>query len=141
MSQVTAPIIAITLVLLSVFVPTAFIPGITGQLYQQFAVAVSVSMLISAMNALSLSPALCAILLRQRGHRRGLIAYFERGFVEAQQAAYDETALEDKEICERLDRGRRALWEQGLDDAGPYQSPMEDAEVHFHEWLHRKLGI
>src|SRR5271163_2400227 len=78
MSQVTAPIIAITLVLLSVFVPTAFIPGITGQLYQQFAVAVSVSMLISAMNALSLSPALCAVLLRHRGPRRGLIAFFQR---------------------------------------------------------------
>ena len=60
--------------------------------------------------------------------------------VEAQQAAYVETAIEDNEICERLDRGRRALYEQGLDDAGPYQSPMEDAEVHFHEWLHRKLG-
>src|SRR5205823_5553123 len=73
------PIIAITLVLLSVFVPTAFIPGITGQLYQQFAVAVSVSMLISAVNALSLSPALCALLLRHRGPRRGLIAYFQRG--------------------------------------------------------------
>jgi phenylpropionate dioxygenase-like ring-hydroxylating dioxygenase large terminal subunit len=69
------------------------------------------------------------------------IACFEREFVEAQQAAYVETALEDKEICERLDRGRRALWQQGLDDKGPYQSPMEDAEVHFHEWLHRKLGI
>jgi multidrug efflux pump len=78
MSQVTAPIIAITLVLLSVFVPTAFIPGITGQLYQQFAVAVSVSMLISAINALSLSPALCALLLRHRGRRRGLIAFFQR---------------------------------------------------------------
>jgi hydrophobe/amphiphile efflux-1 (HAE1) family protein len=78
MSQVTAPIIAITLVLLSVFVPTAFIPGITGQLYQQFAVAVSVSMLISAINALSLSPALCALLLRRRGRRRGLIAFFQR---------------------------------------------------------------
>jgi len=69
------------------------------------------------------------------------IVCFEREFVEAQQAAYVETALEDKEICERLDRGRRALYEQGLDDKGPYQSPMEDAEVHFHEWLHRKLGI
>jgi hydrophobe/amphiphile efflux-1 (HAE1) family protein len=78
MSQVTAPIIAITLVLLSVFVPTAFIPGITGQLYQQFAVAVSVSMLISAINALSFSPALCALLLRHRGRRRGLIALFRR---------------------------------------------------------------
>ena len=64
MTQVTGPIIAITLVLLSVFVPTAFIPGITGQLYKQFAVAVSVSMVISAINALSLSPALCSLILR-----------------------------------------------------------------------------
>src|SRR5246127_1668803 len=79
MSQVTAPIIAITLVLLSVFVPTAFIPGITGQLYQQFAIAVSVSMLISAINALSLSPALCTLLLRHTGKRKGLIAYLQRG--------------------------------------------------------------
>jgi choline monooxygenase len=68
------------------------------------------------------------------------IALFEREFIEAQQAAYVETAIEDNVICEKLDRGRRALYEQGLDDAGPYQSPMEDAEVHFHEWLHRKLG-
>jgi phenylpropionate dioxygenase-like ring-hydroxylating dioxygenase large terminal subunit len=67
------------------------------------------------------------------------IALFEREFIDAQQAAYVETAIEDNEICERLDRGRRALYEQGLDDAGPYQSPMEDAEVHFHEWLHRRL--
>ncbi|HYT47748.1 MAG TPA: aromatic ring-hydroxylating dioxygenase subunit alpha [Burkholderiales bacterium] len=67
------------------------------------------------------------------------IALFEREFVEAQQAAYAETAIEDHEICMRLDRGRRALYEQGLDDAGPYQSPMEDAEVHFHEWLHARL--
>jgi hydrophobe/amphiphile efflux-1 (HAE1) family protein len=79
MSQVTAPIIAITLVLLSVFVPTAFIPGITGQLYQQFAVAVSVSMIISAINALSLSPALSTLLLRHGGPRKGLIAYLQRG--------------------------------------------------------------
>ena len=67
------------------------------------------------------------------------IALFEREFIEAQQAAYVETAIEDHEICMRLDRGRRALYEQGLDDAGPYQSPMEDAEVHFHEWLHARL--
>ena len=67
------------------------------------------------------------------------IALFEREFIEAQQAAYVETAIEDNEICMRLDRGRRALYEQGLDDAGPYQSPMEDAEVHFHEWLHARL--
>jgi choline monooxygenase len=67
------------------------------------------------------------------------IDLFERDFIEAQQAAYVETAIEDNEICMRLDRGRRALYEQGLDDAGPYQSPMEDAEVHFHEWLHARL--
>ncbi len=79
MGQVSGPIIAITLVLLSVFVPTAFIPGITGQLYKQFAVAVSVSMLISAINALSLSPALCSLILRHRGKPRGLMAWLQNG--------------------------------------------------------------
>ncbi len=79
MSEITAPIIAITLVLLSVFVPVAFIPGISGQLFRQFAVAVSISMLISALNALTLSPALCSILVR-RGHRsRGPLRYVLAG--------------------------------------------------------------
>lgn len=64
MEEITAPILAITFVLLSVFVPVAFIPGISGQLFRQFAVAVSVSMLISAVIALTLSPALCAVLLK-----------------------------------------------------------------------------
>ncbi len=73
MSEITAPIIAITLVLLSVFVPVAFIPGISGQLYQQFAVAVSVAMLISAVNALSLSPALCSVFLRPGHTPHGII--------------------------------------------------------------------
>jgi len=68
------------------------------------------------------------------------IVHFEREFVEAQQAAYMETALEDDEIQQRMDRGRRALWREGRDDAGPYQSPLEDALVHFHEWLRRGLG-
>jgi phenylpropionate dioxygenase-like ring-hydroxylating dioxygenase large terminal subunit len=68
------------------------------------------------------------------------IMHFEREFIEAQQAAYLETALEDDEIQQRMDRGRRALMLQGLDDAGPYQSPMEDAMVHFHEWLRKGLG-
>ena len=79
MSQVTAPIIAITLVLLSVFIPTAFIPGISGQLYKQFAVAVSVSMVISAINALSLSPALCSLILRHRAKPRGVMAWLQNG--------------------------------------------------------------
>ncbi len=68
------------------------------------------------------------------------IVLFEREFVEAEQAAYNETALEDAVLCERMERGRRALYEQGLDDAGPYQSPMEDAELHFHEWVRARLG-
>jgi multidrug efflux pump len=68
MTEITGPILAITFVLLSVFVPVAFIPGISGQLFRQFAVAVSVAMLISALNALTLSPALCGVLLK-RGQR------------------------------------------------------------------------
>jgi hydrophobe/amphiphile efflux-1 (HAE1) family protein len=74
MAQITAPIIAITLVLLSVFVPIAFIPGISGTLFRQFAVTISAAMLISAVNALTLSPALCAVFLRHTGPRRGLMA-------------------------------------------------------------------
>jgi HAE1 family hydrophobic/amphiphilic exporter-1 len=69
MAQITPAIIAITLVLLSVFIPVGFIPGITGSLYAQFALTVSVAMLLSAINALTLSPALCALLLRPRRHR------------------------------------------------------------------------
>src|SRR6195256_782405 len=73
MAQITAPIIAISLVLLSVFVPIAFIPGISGTLFRQFAVTISAAMVISAVNALTLSPALCAVFLRHTGPRRGII--------------------------------------------------------------------
>ncbi len=79
MGEITGPIIAITLVLLSVFVPIAFIPGISGQLFRQFAVTISVSMLISALNALTLSPALCAVFLRRRGPRGGPLGWILRG--------------------------------------------------------------
>ena len=78
MEQITAPIIAITLVLLSVFVPIAFIPGISGQLFRQFAVTISASVLISALNALTLSPALCAVFLRHTGPKRGIMAWVMR---------------------------------------------------------------
>jgi multidrug efflux pump subunit AcrB len=71
MAQITAPIIAISLVLLSVFVPIAFIPGISGTLFRQFAVTISAAMVISALNALTLSPALCAVFLRHTGPRHG----------------------------------------------------------------------
>lgn len=80
MREITGPVIATTLVLLSVFVPVAFIPGLSGQLFQQFAVGVSVAVVISSVNALTLSPALCGMLLRpQTGERRGLLAVLSRG--------------------------------------------------------------
>jgi choline monooxygenase len=68
------------------------------------------------------------------------IVLFEREFVEAEQAAYRETAIEDDEIAKRMDRGRRALWERGESEVGPYQSPMEDGMMHFHEYLRRGLA-
>ena len=73
MTQITGPIIAITLVLLSVFVPIAFIPGLSGVLFKQFAVTICIAMLISAVNALTLSPALCGVFLRHPGKRRGIM--------------------------------------------------------------------
>lgn len=68
------------------------------------------------------------------------IALFEREFVEAEQKAYAETAVEDEEICVRMTEGRRALWREGRDERGPYQSPMEDGMAHFHEFLRRELS-
>jgi len=65
---------------------------------------------------------------------------FEREFVEAEQAAYWETCAEDDEIALRMDAGRRALVERGDDDAGPYQSPMEDGMQQFHEWYRKSMG-
>jgi phenylpropionate dioxygenase-like ring-hydroxylating dioxygenase large terminal subunit len=69
------------------------------------------------------------------------IVLFEREFVEAEQAAYRETAIEDDEIAKRMDRGRRALWERGENEVGPYQSPMEDGMMHFHEYVRRGLAV
>jgi choline monooxygenase len=68
------------------------------------------------------------------------IAAFEREFVEAQQAAYMETCLEDDEIAERMDAGRRALLQRGDNEVGPYQSPMEDGMQHFHDWYRRQMA-
>ena len=67
------------------------------------------------------------------------IAAFEREFVESQQAAYMETCVEDDEIALRMDAGRKALMQRGDNEAGPYQSPMEDGMQHFHEWYRRVM--
>src|SRR5216684_4380993 len=80
MEQVSGPVVAIALVLAAVFVPTAFVPGITGRMYQQFAITIAVSVLISAFNALTLSPALSALLLRPKQEMRGPLGAFFRGF-------------------------------------------------------------
>ena len=76
MEEISGPVVGIALVLSAVFVPTAFIPGITGRLYQQFAVTIAVSVLISAFNALTLSPALAALLLRPRQKSSGMLRKF-----------------------------------------------------------------
>jgi len=68
------------------------------------------------------------------------IALFEKEYFEAQQAAYEETAIEDKEICQRMHDGRRALYKQGLDERGPYQHPMETGLEHFHIWIRKQLA-
>ena len=74
MSEVTGPIIATALVLCAVFVPTAFISGLTGQFYKQFAITIAISTVISAFNSLTLSPALCAVLLQEHGAPKDWLA-------------------------------------------------------------------
>ena len=80
MDELSGPVVGIALVLSAVFVPTAFVPGITGKLYQQFAVTIAISVLLSAFNALTLSPALAALLLRPRRESRGLLRRFFDSF-------------------------------------------------------------
>src|ERR1700676_2958380 len=74
MEEVSGPVVAIAIILSAVFLPTVFIPGITGRLYQQFAVTIAISVLISAFNALTLSPALAALLLRPTRGSKGILS-------------------------------------------------------------------
>jgi len=80
MKEVSGPVVAIALILCAVFVPVAFLPGLTGTLYQQFAITIAASVVFSAINALTLSPALAALLLRPPTPRRGPLGLFFRGF-------------------------------------------------------------
>lgn len=101
MRQITGPVIATTLVLLAVFVPVAFMPGVTGQLYRQFAITICVSVSFSALNSLTLSPALCAILFKRgEAKPRGPLAWFaalvdkaRSGYVRAVGAMVRKMAL------------------------------------------------
>src|SRR3954467_14003747 len=84
MKEVQGPVVAIALILAAVFIPVAFLSGITGRLYQQFALTIAVSVLISAFNALTLSPASAALLLRPRSQKKTWFSrlgdWFNRGF-------------------------------------------------------------
>ena len=85
MSEVTAPVIATTLVLIAVFIPVAAMGGITGRLYQQFAITVAVSVAFSSINALSLSPALCSLLLRKPEPYKGKGVRYSDEYVRRKQ--------------------------------------------------------
>ena len=89
MEEVSGPVVAIALILAAVFIPTAFIPGITGRLYQQFAITIAISVIFSAFNALSLSPALAALLLKPKKESQGLSGKFFRWFNRAFGRATD----------------------------------------------------
>ena len=119
MTEITAPIIAITLVLLLVFVPIAFIPGVSGTLFRQFAVTISVAMLISAINALTLSPALCAVFLRHRGPKRGPmgmdIAAYRRG---------------SRRLCGNRAPPRARIVARGRADCGVCRRPVRSVLAH-----------
>ena len=100
MEEVSGPVVAIALILSAVFLPTVFIPGITGRLYQQFAVTIALSVLISAFNALTLSPALAAMLLRPAHTARGPLGRFFGGF----NRAYDRLTHRYVGVCRGLIR-------------------------------------
>jgi HAE1 family hydrophobic/amphiphilic exporter-1 len=100
MEEVSGPVVAIALVLAAVFLPTIFIPGITGKLYQQFAVTIAISVLISAFNALSLSPALCSLLLKPKKEARGPLGAFYRWF----NKAFDKATRGYVRVCGGLIR-------------------------------------
>jgi HAE1 family hydrophobic/amphiphilic exporter-1 len=91
MQEVTGPIIATTLVLLAVFMPTAFLAGVSGQLYRQFALTIATATFFSSVNALTMSPALCALLLRPAPERRGAFFRVFNRFYEGSRTLYQHT--------------------------------------------------
>ena len=105
MSEVTAPIIATTLVLVAVFIPVAAMGGITGSLYQQFAITVAVSVVFSSINALTLSPALCSLLLRKQEPSKGLLGRFFTKFNEAFDRLTDKYVVLTRLVASNIKRG------------------------------------
>ena len=81
MKEISAPVIAIALILASVFIPVGFIPGIVGRLYQQFAITIAVSVIISAFVALSLTPALCSLMLKHSKDEKAKKIYWKNSLL------------------------------------------------------------
>ena len=104
MKLVTAPIIATTLVLIGVFIPVAAMGGITGRLYQQFAITIAVSVVFSSVNALSLSPALCALLLRKPKPYKGILGKFFKGFNKVFDRSTDSYMKFSKIVARKITR-------------------------------------
>ncbi len=102
MKEVSGPVVAIALVLAAVFLPTALLPGITGTLFQQFAVTIAVSMLISAFNALTLSPALSALMLKPKKEHRSLLTPFYNAFNRVYDAFSEKFAAACGWLCRNL---------------------------------------
>ncbi len=102
MKEVSGPVIAIALVLAAVFLPSVLLPGITGTLFQQFAVTIAISMLISAFNALTLSPALCALMLKPKGEHKSLLTPLYKLFNNCYDKVADSFAKACRFLCERL---------------------------------------
>jgi HAE1 family hydrophobic/amphiphilic exporter-1 len=105
MNEVTAPIIATTLVLVAVFLPVAAMGGITGSLYQQFAITVAVSVVFSSINALTLSPALCSVLLRKPKPYPGLLGKFFGGFNKGFDRSTDSYMSFANIVARKITRG------------------------------------
>ena len=102
MKEVSGPVVAIALVLAAVFLPTALLPGITGTLFQQFAVTIAVSMLISAFNALTLSPALSALMLQPKKEHRSLLTPLYNLFNRCYDAVADKFSVACHWLCKNL---------------------------------------
>jgi len=105
MSKVTAPVIATTLVLIAVFIPVAGMAGITGLLYQQFAITIVVSVIVSSVNALTLSPALCSILLKKPQAYKGFLGKFFSKFDRGMEKATDSYMSFTNIVARRIKRG------------------------------------
>ncbi len=105
MQEVSAPVVATTLVVVAVFVPVAFMGGITGRLYQQFAITIAVSVVFSSINALSLSPALSSLLLRPQKQSKGLLGRFFGGFNKSFDRTSEKYLSFASVISRKLSRG------------------------------------